>query len=238
MKNNFYSTIMCALVGIMMTMANLPAFSQSIDVNDLRTWANYERYAEANKNVGSPIAVFMGNSITDGWPRTRPEFFKDNNLIGRGIGGQTSYQFLLRFREDVINLQPKVVVINYGTNDIAENTGAYDEDLTYGNVLSMVELAKYHKCKVILTSCLPAGGFSWRPSVTDSMDKIRKLNARVQAYAKANKIPYVDYFSAMVNDEGTAMKAELANDNPGVHPNAKGYEVMENLLLPVIKKLR
>ena len=121
---------------------------------------------------------------------------------------------------------------------IAENTGAYDEDLTYGNVLSMVELARYHKCKVILTSCLPAGGFSWRPSVTDSMDKIRKLNARVKAYAEANKIPYVDYFSAMVNAEGTAMKAELANDNPGVHPNADGYAVMESLLLPVIKKLR
>ena len=197
-------------------------------------FANWKRYADANKELGAPAkgekrVVLMGNSITDGWPRTRPEFFKDNNLIGRGIGGQTSYQFLLRFREDVIN---------YGTNDIAENTGAYDEDLTFGNVLSMVELARYHKCKVILTSCLPAGGFSWRPSVTDSMDKIRSLNARVKAYAEANKIPYVDYFSAMVNAEGTAMKAELANDNPGVHPNAEGYAVMESLLLPVIKKLR
>ena len=85
-------------------------------------------------------------------------------------------------------------------------------------MLSMVELARYHKCKVILTSCLPAGGFSWRPAITDSMDKIRSLNARVKAYAEANKIPYVDYFSAMVN--------------------AEGYAVMESLLLPVIKKLR
>jgi lysophospholipase L1-like esterase len=180
----------------------------------------------------------MGNSITDGWPHTRPDFFKNNNLIGRGIGGQTSYQFLLRFREDVINLQPKVVVINYGTNDIAENTGPYDEDLTYGNVLSMVELARYHKCKVILTSCLPAGGFSWRPAITDGMDKISSLNARVKAYAEANKIPYVDYFNAMLNEDGTAMNPELANDNPGVHPNAAGYAIMESLLLPVIKKLR
>ena len=206
-------------------------------------FANWNRYAKANQELGAPAkgekrVVLMGNSITDGWPRTRPEFFKDNNLIGRGIGGQTSYQFLLRFREDVINLQPKVVVINYGTNDIAENTGSYDENLTYGNVLSMVELARYHKCKVILTSCLPAGGFSWCPSVTDSMEKIRSLNARVKAYAEANKIPYVDYFSAMVNAEGTAMKPELANDNPGVHPNADGYAIMESLLLPVIKKLR
>lgn len=206
-------------------------------------FGNWKRYAKANKELGAPAkgekrVVLMGNSITDGWPHTRPDFFKNNNLIGRGIGGQTSYQFLLRFREDVINLQPKVVVINYGTNDIAENTGPYDEDLTYGNVLSMVELARYHKCKVILTSCLPAGGFSWRPAITDGMDKIRSLNARVKAYAEANKIPYVDYFNAMLNEDGTAMNQELANDNPGVHPNAAGYAIMESLLLPVIKKLR
>lgn len=206
-------------------------------------FGNWKRYAKANKELGAPAkgekrVVLMGNSITDGWPHTRPDFFKNNNLIGRGIGGQTSYQFLLRFREDVINLQPKVVVINYGTNDIAENTGPYNEDLTYGNVLSMVELARYHKCKVILTSCLPAGGFSWRPAITDGMDKIRGLNARVKAYAEANKIPYVDYFNAMLNEDGTAMNPELANDNPGVHPNAAGYAIMESLLLPVIKKLR
>lgn len=206
-------------------------------------FGNWKRYAKANKELGAPAkgekrVVLMGNSITDGWPHTRPDFFKNNNLIGRGIGGQTSYQFLLRFREDVINLQPKIVVINYGTNDIAENTGPYDEDLTYGNVLSMVELARYHKCKVILTSCLPAGGFSWRPAITDGMDKIRSLNARVKAYAEANKIPYVDYFNAMLNEDGTAMNPELANDNPGVHPNAAGYAIMESLLLPVIKKLR
>lgn len=206
-------------------------------------FGNWKRYAKANKELGAPAkgekrVVLMGNSITDGWPHTRPDFFKNNKLIGRGIGGQTSYQFLLRFREDVINLQPKVVVINYGTNDIAENTGPYNEDLTYGNVLSMVELARYHKCKVILTSCLPAGGFSWRPAITDGMDKIRSLNARVKAYAEANKIPYVDYFNAMLNEDGTAMNPELANDNPGVHPNAAGYAIMESLLLPVIKKLR
>ena len=115
-----------------------------------------------------------------------------------------------------------MVVINYGTNDVAENTGAYNEDLTFGNVVSMVELARYHKMKVILTSCLPAAGFGWNRSITDAMDKIRHLNARVQAYAKENKIPYVDYFSAMVTADGTAMKPELAHDNPGVHPNAKG----------------
>ncbi len=206
-------------------------------------FANWKRYAKANAELGAPAkgekrVVLMGNSITDGWPGTSPKMFEDKSIVGRGIGGQTSYQFLLRFREDVINLKPSIVVINYGTNDIAENTGPYNEDLTFGNVCTMVELAKYHKAKVILTSCLPAGGFGWRPAITDGMQKIRKLNARVQAYAKENKIPYVDYFSAMLNEDGTAMNPDYAKDNPGVHPNAKGYAVMESLLLPVIEKLR
>ena len=185
-------------------------------------FANWNRYAQQNKELGLPAkgekrVVLLGNSITDNWASMRKDFFQENALIGRGISGQTSYQFLLRFREDVINLQPRIVVINYGTNDIAENTGPYDEDLTFGNVLSMVELARQHKIKVILTSCLPASGFGWRPSITNAMQKIRHLNARVEAWAKANKIPYVDYFS---------------------HPNDAGYAVMESLLLPVIKKLR
>ena len=206
-------------------------------------FANWNRYAQQNKELGLPAkgekrVVLMGNSITDNWASMRKDFFQENALIGRGISGQTSYQFLLRFREDVINLQPRIVVINYGTNDIAENTGPYDEDLTFGNVLSMVELARQHKIKVILTSCLPASGFGWRPSITDAMQKIRHLNARVEAWAKANKIPYVDYFSALVTADGTEMNPAYAQDKPGVHPNDAGYAVMESLLLPVIKKLR
>lgn len=207
-------------------------------------FANFGRYGQANNELGAPDkkakrVVLMGNSITDGWPRTSSQFFKEHPyIIGRGIGGQTSYQFLLRFREDVVNLKPKIVVINYGTNDIALNTGPYDEDKTFGNVLSMVDIARANKIKVVLTSCLPAGGFSWRPEVTDAMAKIRHLNARVQAYAKKNKIPYVDYFSALVTADGTEMNPSYANDKPGVHPNAEGYAVMERLLLPVIEKLR
>ncbi len=207
-------------------------------------FANFGRYGQANNELGAPDkkakrVVLMGNSITDGWPRTSSQFFKEHPyIIGRGIGGQTSYQFLLRFREDVVNLKPKIVVINYGTNDIALNTGPYDEDKTFGNVLSMVDIARANKIKVVLTSCLPAGGFSWRPEVTDAMAKIRHLNARVQAYAKKNKIPYVDYFSALVAADGTEMNPSYANDKPGVHPNAEGYAVMERLLLPVIEKLR
>ena len=206
-------------------------------------FANWNRYAQQNKELGLPAkgekrVVLMGNSITDNWASMRKDFFQENALIGRGISGQTSYQFLLRFREDVINLQPRVVVINYGTNDIAENTGPYDEDLTFGNVLTMVELARQHKIKVILTSCLPASGFGWRPSITNAMQKIRHLNARVEAWAKVNRIPYVDYFSALVTADGTEMNPAYAQDKPGVHPNDAGYAVMESLLLPVIKKLR
>ena len=217
--------------------------TSSMAQNNHHDFANFKRYGKANRELGMPAkgekrVVLMGNSITDGWPGARKEFFEQNKLIGRGIGGQTSYQFLLRFREDVLSLQPKVVVINYGTNDVAENTGAYDEDLTFGNVVSMVELARYNKCKVILTSCLPAGGFGWRPSVTDALEKIKSLNARVKAYADANKIPYVDYFTAMLSADGTEMNPAYAKDKPGVHPNEEGYKVMESLLLPVIQKLR
>ena len=105
------------------------------------------------------VSFYAGNSITEGWVRTHPDFFKTNGYIGRGISGQTSYQFLLRFREDVINLSPALVVINAGTNDVAENTGAYNEDYTFGNIASMAELAKANKIKVILTSVLPAAEF-------------------------------------------------------------------------------
>ena len=203
-------------------------------------FANYQRYAKENALLGKPAkgekrVVFMGNSITEGWVAQRPEFFKDNGFIGRGISGQTSYQFLLRFRQDVIDLEPKLVVINYGTNDIAENTGKYDEDQTFGNVVSMCELAKANKIKVILTSTLPAGNFPWRLEIKDSMEKIRSLNARVKAYAEANKIPYVDYFTAMLNEDGTRMNTEYTPEQ--VHPNKKGYEVMERLIVPAIRKI-
>lgn len=206
-------------------------------------FANWARYHQANVELGAPAkgekrVVLLGDSITDSWAKMRPGFFSDNGLVGRGISGQTSYQFLLRFREDVVNLKPTLVVINYGTNDIAENTGAYDEDKTFGNVCTMVDIARANKIKVVLTSCLPAEGFRWRKSIMDSMPKIRSLNARVEAYAKANRIPYVDYFSAMVNAEGTAMRPEYAKDKPGVHPNDAGYEIMESLVLPVINKKR
>ena len=169
-------------------------------------FAQFDRYAKDNAELPAPAkgekrVVFMGNSITDIWAAKHPDFFKQHGYVGRGISGQTSYQFLLRFRQDVIDLKPKLVVINYGTNDIAENTGAYDEDQTFNNVCSMVDMARANHIKVILCSTLPAENFSWRPNITDGMQKIRHLNERVKAYCKANKIQYVDYFSAMLSEE-------------------------------------
>jgi lysophospholipase L1-like esterase len=178
----------------------------------------------------------MGNSITEGWPSHRPEWFKENpNYVGRGISGQTSYQFLLRFREDVIKLNPKVVVINAGTNDVAENTGPYNEEFTFGNIVSMVNIAKANKIKVILTSVLPAKGFGWRPDIKDAPEKIMALNARIKKYAEENKIPYVDYYTALVDTDGRSIPAKYSRD--GVHPLPEGYKVMEALIQPVIKKM-
>lgn len=205
-----------------------------------RDFGGLNRYAQENKNVPilgkkSKRVVFMGNSITEGWVNTHPDFFTDNGYIGRGISGQTSYQFLLRFREDVIKLFPALVVINAGTNDIAENTCPYNEEYTFGNIVSMVELAQAHKIKVILTSTLPAASFGWNPSVLDAQAKILSLNARLKKYARKHKIMYVDYYEKMVYGENGALNPQYTKD--GVHPTSEGYLVMEELIKKAIDKV-
>lgn len=202
-------------------------------------FANFKRYDQANKELSAPTkkekrVVFMGNSITEGWVKIHPEFFKENGYIGRGISGQTSYQFLLRFRNDVINLKPKLVIINAGTNDVAENSGPFDIENTFGNIASMAEMAKANKIKVVLTSVLPAAGFRWNKKITDAPDRIEALNAKIEAYAKANKIPYVDYYTPMVTGAERALNPDYSKD--GVHPTLDGYLVMEALIKPVIDK--
>lgn len=205
-----------------------------------RDFGGLNRYVQENKNVPilgkkSKRVVFMGNSITEGWVNTHPDFFTDNGYIGRGISGQTSYQFLLRFREDVIKLLPALVVINAGTNDIAENTCPYNEEYTFGNIVSMVELARAHKIKVILTSTLPAASFGWNPSVLDAQAKILSLNARLKKYARKHKIMYVDYYEKMVYGENGALNPQYTKD--GVHPTSEGYLVMEELIKKTIDKV-
>lgn len=209
---------------------------------DIMKVANLERYAGSNEELLSqevkrPAVVFMGNSITEGWVRIRPEFFSSNNYIGRGIKGQTSSQMLLRFRRDVLTLRPDIVVINAGTNDIAENTGEYSPEFTLGNIESMAEIARANGIKVILTSVLPAGGFGWNPNISEVPRKIDLLNQEIRSYAEKSGIPYVDYNSGMRKDDG-AMVNEYSRD--GVHPNGEGYEIMEqkikNMIDEVLKK--
>ena len=138
------------------------------------------------------------------------------------------------YREDVINLSPALVVINAGTNDVAENTQAYNEDYTFGNIVSMAELAKANKIKVILTSVLPAAAFKWRMEIKDVPQKIKSLNDRIEAYAKANKIPFVNYYKALVVDENQALNPQYTKD--GVHPTSEGYDIMEPLIKNAIEK--
>lgn len=211
-------------------------FSQAQEFNKL---INLDRYAEANAALPVPAkgekrVVFIGNSITDGWPNAHPDFFKSNNYVGRGISGQTSPQLLSRFRQDVINLKPVAVLINIGTNDVAQNTGPYNEEFTLGNIMSMAELADANGIKVILSSVTPAGEYPWRKEIKDVHQKIMSLNAKIKAYAKEKGFSYIDYFSVMC-DENNALKSNLGTD--GVHPNEEGYKIMEATAKKVIDKV-
>ena len=201
-------------------------------------WANRARYAQANKeliNQGKPVGiVMMGNSITEYWEELHPQFFKDNGLVGRGISGQVSSQMLARFREDVINLNPRVVVINCGTNDIAENNGPYDEDITMDNIMSMTELAIANDITVVLSSVLPCDSFCWNPSVKDVTQKIHALNERISAYAASRGLTYINYHDGMATGNG-ALNPSYTED--GVHPNSTGYYVMEKILTGAIDGL-
>ena len=201
---------------------------------ETKDWAQFERYESKNKAlVERPDVVFMGNSITDCWADTVPAFFADNNFVGRGISGQVSSQMLVRFQEDVINLHPKVVVICCGTNDIAQNNGYISLEHILMNIKSMCELARANKIKPIVCSTLPAKGFKWRPEMKPANDIIR-LNEMIKEYAKENKIPYVDYHSAL-KDEENGLPLKYSKD--GVHPNAQGYAVMEGVIMPILRKV-
>lgn len=201
-----------------------PIFLQAQD------WPNLARYKDDNTKIGLPAAnekrvVFMGNSITEGWLKSSPEFFAGRPYIDRGISGQTSPQMLIRFRQDVIELKPKVVVILAGTNDIAGNTGPSTLEMIEDNIESMAVLAKAAKIKVILSSVLPVYDYPWRPGQQPA-EKIASLNQWIKNYARKNGCIYLDYYSSMVDDR-KGMKKEFSED--GVHPNKAGYKVMEPL---------
>ena len=174
----------------------------------------------------------MGNSITQNWASMDPEFFARNNYIGRGISGQTSPQMLLRFRQDVIELAPKAVVILAGTNDIAGNTGPSSIDMIMDNIISMAQLARANGIRVVLCSVLPANRYKWAPDVKPA-DTIIELNRQIKAYAEANQMVYVDFHTALVDKE-KGLSAAYGAD--GVHPTLDGYKIMESLVVKGIEQ--
>lgn len=200
-------------------------------------FANLTKYKDDNASILSSKkkvdVVFMGNSITEGWVKSHPEFFSENNYTGRGISGQTTSQMLLRFQSDVIALKPKLVVINAGTNDIAQNTGIYDPDFTFNNIKAMADIAQNNGIKVIIASVLPAAVFPWRKEITEVSQKVDALNNRLKQYAGSNKFIFVDYNTAMRDAKG-GMREGLSKD--GIHPVPAGYAIMEPMIKNAINK--
>jgi lysophospholipase L1-like esterase len=190
------------------------------------------RYRDANAALKPPAAgenrvVFFGDSITDIWKLD--ESFPGKPYVNRGIGGQTTSQMLVRFRQDVVNLQPKAVVILAGTNDIAGNTGKISNGDIEANFASIAELARAHGIRVIFSSILPVHNYT--PESQDffaqrPMERVLALNRWLKDYCAANDLVYLDYFSALVDDKGL-LKRELALD--GLHPNKAGFAIMAPL---------
>ena len=197
------------------------------------------RYRQADAELGAPAAgenrvVFFGDSITDIWKLA--DNFPGKPYVNRGIGGQTTPQMLVRFRQDVINLQPKVVVILAGTNDIAGNTGPMRNEDIEANYASLAELARVHGIKVVYASVLPVHNYTDRSKdffAQRPQGRILELNTWLKDYCSKNDIVYLDYFSAVVDDKGM-LKKELADD--GLHPNAAGYKIMAPLAEAAIAK--
>jgi lysophospholipase L1-like esterase len=195
-----------------------------------RDWPNLCKYRDSNQSLKHPPqAIFLGDSITENWQIADPAFFSDQ-VLDRGISGQTSPQMLLRFFDDVVNLHPKVVHILAGTNDVAGNTGPTRAEDFRNNIEAMVQLAKLHHIRVVLGSIPPAAAFLWRPEAKPA-PSIKALNQWLQRYARSNGIKYVDYFSALADANG-GLKASLSAD--GVHPNRDGYAIMRPLALAAI----
>lgn len=194
-------------------------------------WANLSKYREENAKLALASShenriVFMGNSITEEWETFHPEFFSGKPYINRGISSQTTPQMLLRFRADVINLNPELVIIMAGTNDIAGNTGPSSIEMIAHNIISMAELAMINDIKIILCSVLPVYDYTWKPGL-NPVGKISALNEIIKDYAQNNDITYLDYYSSMVDDRKGLIE-DFTYD--GVHPNKLGYTIMESLL--------
>ena len=203
--------------------------------NDL-DWANLEKYKGSNQelkksNSGKDRVVFIGDSITEGWSDFSPEFFQQNNFVNRGISGQTTPQMLIRIKPDAVRLDPKMIVINGGTNDIAGNTGPSTPEMIIDNLCSMAEIAIKNNIDVALTTILPVYKYPGNDEVADPPKIISFINSALEEYCKKNSLICVDYYSSMV-DGKKGLKSEYGND--GVHPTKEGYEVMEKAIKNVI----
>lgn len=192
------------------------------------------RYAEDNARItaaATPVKlVFMGDSITQGWPDKHPAFFAAEGRVCRGIGGQTTPQMVLRMMADVIALKPRAVHIMAGTNDIAGNTGPMTLQQTQDNLAAMATLAQASGIAVLLASVPPAARYYWRPGL-DTVTPITAINQWLASYAATHGHTFVDYHGAMQDGAG-GMRPGLAYD--GVHPTEAGYAVMEQVLSPIL----
>lgn len=224
--------VVLLVVSVLIPFA-IPAFAMSDE--ELRSdWAQLSQYASANASLKSLAKVqnrivFFGDSITEFFPIA--ELFPQKPYINRGIKGQTTPQMLVRFRQDVLDLRPSLVVILAGTNDLAQNTGVETLEQIEGNFQSMCELAKSNKIDVVLCSVLPAKYFYWKLGIYPS-EKIKQLNDFLRSYASRNGYGYVDYYSAMADKDG-GLRADLAKD--AVHPNKAGYQTMATLVRSAIQ---
>ncbi len=212
------------------------AFNQEQARRAREDWGNLCRYRDDNAarvaaNAPTPTAVFMGDSITEGWARTGADFFAANGFVGRGISGQVTGQNLLRFEQDVVALHPKVVHIMIGTNDIAGNAGPTTYENIQNNIMAMVQIARANKIAVVLATIPPSTDFPWRRGMEPAL-KIIKMNQWIRDYAKREDIVLADYHKALANP-ANGFRAEWSGD--GVHPNADGFKVMNPLAEQAVK---
>ena len=200
--------------------------------NEKLDWPNLAKYKSENEilhnsdNDGNRI-VLIGDSITEGWSLMDPDFFKNNNLINRGISGQTSPQMLIRFKQDAIHLKPKLIIINAGTNDIAANTGPANPEMIIDNITSMAEIGLKNSINVALSTILPVDRYDWNETIKNAPEMISRVNSSLKKYSEENNLTFIDYYSALVNSD-KGMKSSYAND--GVHPTKEGYDVMALVL--------
>jgi len=199
-------------------------------------WGNLCRYRADNAarvaaDAPAPTAVFMGDSITEGWARLGADFFSANGYVGRGISGQVTGQNLLRFQQDVINLHPKVVHIMIGTNDVAGNAGPTTYENIQNNLMAMVQMARANKIAVVLATIPPSTDFPWRRGMEPAL-KFVKLNEWIRDYAKREDVVLVDYHKALANAQN-GFRTEWSGD--GVHPNLEGYKIMNPLAEGAVK---